>query len=215
MIRCLDIHTHHPAPQPQGVISCSIDDFTPQEGQRYSIGVHPWENRTVPDRAFWSKFEEKASLPGVVAIGECGIDKLRGAPLFVQMIVLKLQIEISERLGKPMIIHDVKGHDQIIGMRKGGEWKQNWVIHGFRGKPTIAKMYTDAGIYLSYGEKFNPESLSSTPREMILAETDESPLTIEEIIAKLSTTLYGEDPKGINSTIELISKNTNKFLYRE
>ena len=213
MIRCLDIHTHHQAPQPFGVISCPIENFSPVDGQYYSIGVHPWETTTMPDREFWKKFEQVASLPCVVAIGECGIDKLRGAPLFLQMLILKQQIEISERLGKPMVLHAVKSQEQIIGMRQDGEQKQNWAIHGFRAKPSIAKMYTDAGIYLSFGETFNDASLNAVPRNMILAETDESPLSIEEVITNISSHLDGENSEqGLKNTFELIKSNTLDFF---
>lgn len=212
MTPCLDIHTHHPAPQPYGVVSATLEDFNPVEGQRYSLGVHPWTVKAVPDRAFWEEFERKASHPSVVAIGECGIDRIKGAPLFIQMIVFKQQILISEKLGKPMVIHDVKAHDQILGMRKDGDLRQNWVIHGFRGKPTIGKMYTDAGIYLSFGEKYNPETLKSMPRGLILSETDESSLTIQEVISNLSATLNGGEPGQTTATTEMIESNTKVFL---
>ena len=85
---------------------------------------------------------------------------------------------------------------------------QKWLVHGLRAKPTVAKMLTDAGIYVSFGEKFNPAALAATPEEMILAETDESSLTIEEIISNLSESL-GRD------ITQLIERNTQKFLYNQ
>ena len=62
----------------------------------------------------------------------------------------------------------------------------NWLVHGFRGKPSLAKMMTDAGIYLSFGEKFNAETVAMMPSELLLAETDKSILSITEIIGQLS-----------------------------
>ena len=206
MTRCLDIHTHHPAPQPEAVIAVSIHDFNPMEGQKYSLGFHPWDTDEEITSEDWNKFEELASLSSIVAIGECGIDKLKGAPLYKQMLVMKRQIEISERLGKPLIIHDVRAHDIIVGLRRDPKITQNWMVHGFRGKPSLAKMMTDAGIYLSFGEKFNPDTPSSIPHGMILAETDESALTIEEIIENLSRNMG-------RSMTEPIAKNTFNFLF--
>lgn len=204
----LDIHTHHPAPQPMGVVSVSLTDFNPRPGQAYSVGIHPWTSQKLPNAQEWEEFDKIAALPEVVAIGECGVDKLKGGPLFKQLIILNHQIELSEKLHKPLIIHDVKAHDVIVGLKRDMPITQKWVVHGFRGKPTVAKMLTDAGIYLSFGENFNPDSLPIVPRHMILAETDESLLNIEEIIKNISAAM-GED------VTELIQENTKAFLAKD
>lgn len=206
MTPCLDIHTHHPAPQPGAVISVVYDEFNPIEGQWYSVGIHPWNTSSMPTASQWADFKIIAAHPSVVAIGECGIDLLKGAPLFKQMIIFRKQIEISEDLKKPLILHDVKAHDVITGLKRELDITQKWLVHGFRYKPTVAKMLTDVGIYLSFGEKYNPESLKMVPREMLLAETDDSPLSIQQIIAELSATL-GED------ITERIAINTAAFLF--
>ena len=206
MIPCLDIHTHHPAPQPLGVISCSVDTFNPLDGQLYSVGIHPWDSFKPVSAKVWMDLENIASLPCVVAIGECGIDKLKGGPLFMQLLILKKHIEISEKLNKPLILHDVKAHDVIVGLKRELPVMQNWVVHGFRGKPSVAKMMTDSGIFLSFGEKFNSATPPSIPSELMLAETDESPLPIEDIIAGLSE-VFGKD------VTDIIRNNTSRFLY--
>lgn len=205
MIRCLDIHSHHKAPQPLGVISSSLDDFEPINGQLYSLGFHPWSTDESPDVATWEKFGRLAAEQCVVAIGECGIDLLKGGPLFRQLLIMKKQIEISERLEKPLIIHDVKAHDIIIGLKRDLKPRQKWLVHGFRAKPAVGQMLAKAGINLSFGEKFNPETLHSVPEEMLFAETDESSLTIEEIIGHLSA------ERGYDLT-ERIAENTARFL---
>ena len=205
MIRCLDIHTHHPAPRPEAVVCAIPSEFNPCEGQFYSLGIHPWDTSREPSPEEWQLFERLASLPCVKAVGECGIDKLKGAPLFRQMIIFKKQIDISEKLGKPLIIHDVKAHDIIVGLKRDLNPTQKWLVHGFRNKPSVAKMLTDAGIFLSFGEIFNDESLKCVPRDMILAETDESRLSIEEIISRLSLA-YGTD------LLDTILQNTSGFL---
>lgn len=205
MILCLDIHTHHVPPQPEGIISVSVDDFCPIEGQLYSIGIHPWDTEKNIPAEVWVKLEKIASLPQVVAIGECGIDKLKGGPMFRQLIVLQKHIDLSEKIGKPLILHDVKAHDIIVGVKKDSQPKQNWAVHGFRGKPTVAKMLTDVGIYLSFGEKFNPQTPVTVPLDKILVETDESPLSIYEIIANLSANM-NQEMTGI------IGDNSQRFL---
>lgn len=201
----LDIHTHHAAPQPEAVVCCSPETFSPVEGQLYSVGIHPWTVAGGVTDEMWEKLEEALAQPQVVALGECGIDIPKGGMLFKQMQVFKRQIDLSEKLGKPLVIHSVKAQDIIIGIKKDLNPRQPWLVHGFRGKPTIAKMFTDAGICLSFGEHFNEASLASLPDEFIFAETDESQLSIEDIIAHMSAV------RGADLT-HIISTNTSRFL---
>lgn len=188
----LDIHTHHPAPQPLAVIACSPLDFNPIPGQLYSVGIHPWSTIGDIPEDLWKKLEEAVAHPQVVAIGECGIDLLKGGPLFRQMLVMKRQVSLSEKVKKPLVIHSVRAQEIIIGMRKDMHPEMNWLIHGFRGKPTIAEMYLKAGFFLSLGKQFNDSSLSIIPHDRLLAETDEADCTIQEVIASLSA-FAGED----------------------
>lgn len=182
----LDIHTHHPAPQPEGIINASPTDFTPVGSQFYSVGYHPWDTQKLLSEDRIRLLRDTVSLPCVAAVGECGVDPNRGGPMFIQLQNFRTHIEISETVGKPLIIHAVKSPDIVIGLRRDLDAKQLWILHGFRGKPQIADMYLKAGIALSYGEKFNAEALRITPPGMLYAETDDSPLSIREIIAALS-----------------------------
>lgn len=118
---------------------------------------------------------------------------------------MRRQIELSEKVGKPLIIHNVHAQDIIIGVKKDLNPTQPWLVHGFRGKPTIAKMLTDTGIWLSFNDKFNDMSVTETPIQFMLAETDESETPIADIITKLSS-LKGED---LTATI---SENVARFL---
>ncbi len=188
----LDIHTHHPAPQPEAVVCVTPENFNPMEGQLYSCGIHPWDSAgEIPD-SVWEALATAARHPQVKAIGECGLDLVKGGALFRQMQVMKRQIELSESVGKPLVIHCVQAHDIIIGMKRDMNPSQPWLVHGFRGKPTVARMLTDAGIWLSFGQHFNHASVQETPTEMLLAETDESAMPISEIITSLSV-IKGHD----------------------
>ena len=121
--------------------------------------------------------------------------------------MFKRHVELSESLRKPLVIHDVKGHDIIAGARRDLAPTQPWVIHGFRRKPEVAEMLLRAGCYLSFGEQFNADTLRATPEDRILAETDESPLDITEVIASLSAA-YGKDltPTIAENTMKILSK---------
>lgn len=206
----LDIHTHKSPPQPEAIVSIRLcypdaDQEGIAEGQCYSAGIHPWD---VPlhdlenTRAMLTSY---ASRPEIVAIGECGVDLKYGGPMFRQLDVFGMQIKLSEQLKKPVIVHNVKADDIICGLRRDMQPVQPWCVHGFRGKPAAAAALVRSGCYLSFGEKFNSDTLIAMPADRILAETDESTLTIEDIIARLSAV------RGIDLTAT-IKTNSRKFL---
>lgn len=187
----IDCHTHRSYPAPNAIISTSPIVFDPHEGQNWSVGLHPWhldlfcdDSMRIKDE-IWVELVAAAANQAVVAIGECGIDLVKGPLLAIQMLAFRKQALLAERLRKPLVIHAVKAHDIIVGLKRDINPEQPWIIHGFRGKPTIASIYLNAGCMLSFGEKFNPESLDITPPDKVLAETDESEMTIDEIIARL------------------------------
>lgn len=181
-----DIHSHRSAPYPEGVVSLDSLDALLLEGQLYSAGIHPWDTKEMPSEELFNKLEVLAADPRVVAIGECGVDLQKGGPMFRQLQVLKRQIDLSERLEKPLVLHCVKGADIIMGLKRDLQPRQQWVVHGFRGKPELAAQLVAKGIMLSFGEKFNPDTVKTMPGDMLLAETDDSVLPIEEVISRLS-----------------------------
>lgn len=206
----LDIHTHHAAPQPHGVISLGLRPGEPvpvlDPDQRYSAGIHPWDTLEEPSEEDWARLERLASRPEVVAIGETGIDlSPKGGPLFRQMQVFKRHIDLSERIRKPLVIHAVKGDDIIVGLRRDLKPSMPWAIHGFRRKAEVAEMLIRSGCYLSFGQWFNPEAVRVSVPERILAETDTSEAGIEAVISALSEAV-GEDVRA------LIARNTDAFL---
>ncbi|MDE6717499.1 MAG: TatD family hydrolase [Muribaculaceae bacterium] len=214
----LDIHTHNPKPDPEAIIDISLLVRDMAEvalpsgyagNQLFSVGIHPWWlTEDIPDSLF-KKVEEAAALPQVAIIGEAGLDIPKGGPLFRQMIVFKRMVEISEAFAKPLLIHDVKAHDILLGLHKEMRPKQPWILHGFRGKPSVAQMFLrDGGIWFSFGEAFNPLTIHNIPSDRILAETDESPLPIHEIIHRLS------DARGTDVT-HFIAENTRRLLSLE
>lgn len=187
----LDCHTHKHAPAPQAIISTSPIGFKPQGTQLWSTGLHPWDlplycadNLRIKDE-IWVELVAAAASPFVAAVGECGIDLVNGGILATQMLAFRRQALLAERLRKPLIIHAVKAHDIVTGMKKDLNPEMPWIIHGFRNRPTIAEIYLNAGCWLSFGEKFSPEALDITPTDRLLAETDESDMPIESIIMRL------------------------------
>lgn len=157
------------------------------ENQYYSAGIHPYDTVDDVPVELWGRLEALLQLRQVVAVGEGGIDLSgKGGPLYRQLRIFKRLVDISESMGKPLLVHCVKGEDVICGLRRDLKPKQTWVIHGFRKKPESASQLLRAGCMLSFGSLFNDATVRSVPTDRILAETDESPLPIEDIIARMS-----------------------------
>lgn len=188
-------------------MSADIDDFHPTDGQLYSVGIHPWHIAGDGSEQL-KKLQEAASLPSVVGIGECGLDAAKGAPMFMQMLVLQKCAEIAHACGKPLILHNVKMQQELIGLRQNPTYGSDvWIIHGFRGKPTVAEMLLRAGFMLSFGPRFNADALRATPPECILAETDDADTDIEHVIAAMQ-----EARPDLPGLREIIAQNTAKTL---
>ena len=170
-----NFHSHDTSAT-QALISVDVDDFESQKGKVYSVGLHPWH---IDDE--WQqkigKLQEIAEHQLVVAIGETGLDSLKGAPLDVQQQVMQAHIDIAAAAGKPLIIHCVRTSQQILKLWHDNPHAHNvaWVIHGFRGNENVARELVSAGFYISVGSQFNADALSIIPQDHLLVETDDAP----------------------------------------
>lgn len=177
-----DIHAHL-APGATDAPQGTIVSLTPAEARhilscanlegRFSVGIHPWltQGKTA-DTFNWHELRQQLGHPAVVAVGECGLDTLRGAPLNEQIEIFRRQIELSESLQLPMILHIVKAIDPMLALRKQLKPLQPWIIHGFRGNPCQAAQLVKAGLYLSLGRQFNPLTETAIPADRLFRETD-------------------------------------------
>ncbi len=180
-----DVHTHH-LDAIDAIISCNPWEFAPQAGKYYSVGIHPWYSDKVTDATI-NDLRTFAASEAVIAIGECGIDALRGATIEYQASLAQLHAELAESLKKPLILHCVRTGNYIINLHRRLHPRQPWIIHGFRGTSGLAtSLLACQGIYLSFGERFNPQALEVTPVSRCLVETDESAMPIAEIAAKVA-----------------------------
>lgn len=187
----IDIH-HHGAPLPYSLRSLTPAEFLALSPHRHprpcSVGIHPWHIEGEGEQQF-AQLTEIARRPEVLAIGEAGLDALRGPEMSTQQRLLRKQVMLSEQIGKPLILHIVRAWSELLQLRAELRPSQPWIIHGFRGKPALMNQLLAPGsnqIYLSFGEKFNPASVEAVPSDRLLIESDESPLSIEAILEKLA-----------------------------
>lgn len=180
----IDIHTHRPDAEAPAVISVELG-MPRDPDRRYSVGIHPWAT-SDPLAIDLDALAAAAAAPEVVAIGETGIDKLRGGPLRLQLEILRRHIELSESLGKPLILHAVKAFPELIALRREYRPRERWIVHGFRGKPQLARELLSHGFDLSLGERFNHATAAIVPADRLWIETDTSPLPIAAIAARVA-----------------------------
>ena len=193
----INIHTHHKSIKEENVFSiynlnvpehlcrCGLD----LQNTSYSLGIHPWKINSQLLSENLRYIEENALFAPVKAIGECGLDKLCETPPELQIKAFQSQIIISEKVKKPLIIHCVKAFDDLIALKKEINPIQAWIIHGFRGKPELMYQLVNQGFYLSFGYRFNEETVRQMPLDKLFLETDDENISIEQIYSAVSNLL--------------------------
>jgi TatD DNase family protein len=193
----INIHTHGDSPAEgtflvENLMAHEKEDFSPEAGVAYTIGLHPWFFEANNYEEFILRVKESASRTSIVAIGEAGFDKLRGASSDLQQKVFEEQAAIAEEYKKPLIIHCVKGWDELLAAHKKLRPTTPWLIHGFHGKKEVARQLLSRGMYISvwYSYALIPESaelIRCIPRDRIFLETDGADVDIRDIYNKVST----------------------------
>ncbi|MGV8964045.1 MAG: TatD family hydrolase [Candidatus Saccharimonadaceae bacterium] len=192
-----DIHTHQILLEDNDdpYHSCILDVYPLEfevakvtyQRHSFSCGIHPWYSEDSESQLNY--LTEIANDPRIIAIGETGLDKIKGPSFEMQIPVFKRHIELSEQLKKPLIIHAVKAWDQLYSIRKEMKPTQPWIIHGFRGNPQVTQQLAKAGFLFSLGDKFNVDSLEFIPVESLFCETDEDEMDIREVYLQVAQAL--------------------------
>lgn len=168
-----DIHTHGRTGPDMMTNIEPWDEILTEAGEAwYSVGIHPWSTEEEIGDDVWRELERMARDPRVLAIGEAGLDALRGGEEALQEAIFRRQASLSEEVGKPLIIHCVRRYGRIMELRRELAPKQRWIIHGFRGKPELARQLVAAGFDISLGKKHNPAVAAAVPPGHLFHETD-------------------------------------------
>ena len=205
-----DIHTHLLPQDPGTALVCIGNGPLPaDQGHWFSVGLHPWDV-TGDDENELESIGEMAQNPQVLAIGECGFDTLKGPAHNLQEQAFIRQVEISERVRKPMILHVVRDFDSVIRLRRQLKPTQPWLIHGFRGGlQQSCQLYTH-GIQVSLGLKANPQTLQQIPSDRLFLETD----GLCPIIQVIQTAAAARNQSVVTVENQIIN-NSNVFLLQE
>ncbi|WP_373000992.1 TatD family hydrolase [Marinobacter sp.] len=149
------------------------------DGLSYCLGVHPWfvDEHSDEDLAELRRLLE--SKPDrCVAIGECGLDRLRGN-LDQQWPWFEAQVDLACELGMPLVIHSVKTHDEVHSLLNRRQWHGRALIHGFSGSFQQARKLVDLGCFIGVGgvvtharANKTRDAIARLPLEALVLETD-------------------------------------------
>ena len=192
MLPYLNIHTHTPTHAGEQTFP--------------SFGLHPW-HLTDDWQSELSAIEAQMSAPCFV--GECGLDRLCSTPYPLQLAAFAAQIQLSERLALPMILHCLRSLDDVLRLKRGTH--QPWIYHGFRGKPKQLRQLLDHGFFVSFGFRHNTESLRACPINRLFLETDDTPLHIGNLY-DIAAPLLHTTPDVLNE--HLWQNASSLFLQR-
>ncbi len=191
MLPFINIHSHQFNENADDI--CIVDWHTsPKENNNklslFSAGIHPWYIDALNIEIQLEQLKEVVVKANCMAIGECGLDKLKGPEMSLQIELFEKQIDLAIQLQKPLIVHCVKAFDVLFAIIKKYQNKATFVIHGFNQNEQVALQLIQFGAYISFGAallnvKNNKLKLifDQVPNKNIFLENDNSDSGIHQI----------------------------------
>ncbi|KUE78071.1 deoxyribonuclease [Aeromonas schubertii] len=189
----------------------------PAQGRFYALGIHPlWAASHSPSALTRLAQRLAAPSPGLVAIGECGLDGRSQVEQEGQLTLFEGQLRLAGETGLPLLVHSVRANDTVAGLLRRYRPQAGGVIHAFSGSRHQAERFWELGFCLGIGgtityERANKtrEAVAALPWEALVLETDapdmplcgrqgvrNSPEYLPEVLAVLAE-LRGEDPSEV------------------
>ncbi len=194
----INIHSHNPSlNNSHFVIQNLYNNFeTIDDKGFYSIGIHPWYIEEKNWQKQLATLQTHALQKSVLAIGECGLDKLCNTAFSLQEKVFVAQILWANKINKPLIIHCVKAYAEVQQLLKECKNKVPVIFHGYNKNEILAKELTEKGYFVSFGKALQNVSLqqvlSTLPLEQLFLETDDADISIEAVYSLAAAGLKTE-----------------------
>lgn len=206
-----DIHTHKALHPGNEIVSYDVSALPPEGEQgAISIGIHPWFLTEANAEAQWKALQEAVESRRPIAIGEAGLDKLKGPSLECQTAVFQKVALLAEERELPLVVHCVKAFNELIRLKQEIRPRQAWIVHGFRGKAPLAEELQRHGFYLSLGASFQAEAIIGISKKRLFIETDESKTPVEDIYLSVADALH----IGLQELKEAIKMNVNAVFFK-
>ncbi|MDX1757896.1 MAG: TatD family hydrolase [Marinobacter sp.] len=179
----------------------------------YCLGIHPWfVGEHHPADLGVLRDQLRAGGARCVAVGECGLDRLRGE-LSEQLPWFERQVALAEELDLPLIVHSVKTHDEVASILQRHRISVPVLVHGFAGSYQQAVKLVELGCFIGVGGVITHsralktrQTIARLPLRSLVLETDapdmppagvakgdNSPVCLPSILEALAE-LRGEAP---------------------
>ncbi|MEE9202805.1 MAG: TatD family hydrolase [Dehalococcoidia bacterium] len=144
-----------------------------------AVGVHPAFLSGPLDGATLASLRSLTAEPGVVAVGEVGLDDSGPAPA-LQVEVFRLMLRLAREVELPVVLHCEA--DVVLSLvEREGAAQRGAVVHYFTGDAALARRCIGMGLYISVGRPLvrRPRLqrvVRELPLERLLLETDTYPM---------------------------------------
>lgn len=178
-------------------------------GLSCALGIHPGDAASATHTDL-DRLAELASRPGVVAIGEIGLDAFwTTETLAVQEMWFRSQLDLAAQLGLPVVIHQRAAATGVHVILAERDLSLRVVLHSFDGDAALADLALERGYLIGVGglmTRASSDGLRDTlrriPLDQLVLETDapylvptgvksrrNSPALLPAIAARLATLL--------------------------
>lgn len=190
--------------------------------EKNSLGIHPYELLnsiellSVEEKII--KLKAKIS-PFILAVGECGLDRRKVGIFSIedQITVLKWHLDWAIEIKKPIIIHCVRAHSDLLKILKSKRYKGKILLHDFSGNFREAQAFLAYDSYFSFGHRLYhktsqaAEVFKSLPREKVFLETDDQTEFTIQSLYQMAQTLFKID----QIKLELLFENNLKCFFSD
>ena len=166
-----------------------------------AVGIHPSDVKRMK-KGDLESIEELAKNDRVLAIGEIGLDYYWDKEKEVQdqqkEFFIK-QIEIANKLNKPISIHCRDAYEDCYEILKAHPVNKGGVMHCYGGSPEMAKLFIKLGFVLGFGGTLTFKN-ARKPKEVLESISD------KDYILETDAPYLAPDPyRG--------KQNHSKYLY--
>lgn len=146
----------------------------------YAFGFHPWF-LSREDKSCFRKLEQILSLQpeGLVAVGECGLDKEIDTPFELQLEFLDVQLQLARHYNLPVILHCRKAFNELLQRLKHAQLPRGGIWHAFSGSIQQAEVMIELGFKIGVGgvityprAQKTRDAVAKLPVSALVLETD-------------------------------------------
>ncbi len=144
-----------------------------------AVGVHPHEASAL-DAGLKRTLEAALARPGVVALGEIGLDyHYMNSPLEDQLVALEWQLDLALETNRPVILHNRESWSDLESRLSARAGRLRGICHSFAEGPDEALRVIELGLMVgisgmvTFKAADNIREMAAVLQpEMVLVETD-------------------------------------------